>query len=119
MTLDIDPTKINTDNMPCILVAIIAELQNINTAIANNTQASTIADNAIITRITSIEQTLNDHDKYFWGPIRLSKCHIIPFIRNNKYAMVMLFAIVTFWMSAIDYVVRAAQWALQPPLKFP
>ncbi len=117
--LEIDPASITKDNIPSILGAIVIELRSINQRLDDGLKQDQTNAEEINARLHKVEQTLESHEKVFWGPIRISKCHIIPFIKNNKYAMAMLFAVVTFWMSAIDYAVRAVQWALQPPLKFP
>ncbi len=117
--LEIDPASITKDNIPSILGAIVIELRSINQRLDDGIKQDQKTAENIDTRLRKVEQTLESHEKVFWGPIRISKCHIIPFIKNNKYAMVVLFTVVTFWMSAIDYIVRAAQWAFQPPLKFP
>jgi len=115
--IDIDPASITKDNIPSVLGAIVIELKSINKRLDDGLEQDKKTAETIDTRLKTVEQTLQDHDKYFWGPIRISKCHIIPFLKNNKYAMAMLFTAMTFWISAIDYLVRAIQWALQPPIK--
>lgn len=117
--LEIDPASITKDNVPSILGAIVIELRSINQRLDDGIKQDKKTAETIDARLKKVEQTLESHEKIFWEPIRISKCHIIPFIKNNKYAMVVVFTVMTFWISAIDYVVRAVQWAFQPPFKLP
>ena len=115
--LEIDPASITKDNVPSLLGAIVIELRAINQRIDEGIKQDKETAESIDARLKKVEQTLDSHEKVFWGPIRISKCHILPFLKNNKYAVTAMFMAMTFWMSAIDYLVRAIQWALQPPIK--
>lgn len=115
--LEIDPATITKDNIPSILGAIVVELRAINQKIDDGLKQDLQTASAIDARLQKVEQTLDSHEKMFWGPIKISKCHVIPFLKNNKYVVTFVFAAATFWMSAIDYIVRAVQWAFQPPFK--
>lgn len=115
--LEIDPASITKDNIPSILGAIVTELRAINQKIDDGIKQDLQTALAIDARLQKVEQTLDSHEKMFWGPIKISKCHVIPFLKNNKYVVTLFFAAATFWLSAVDYIVRAVQWAFQPPFK--
>jgi hypothetical protein len=115
--LEIDPARITKDNIPYVLGAIVVELRAINEKIDNGINKDHEETEKINNRLLTVEETLACHEKYFWGPIKLSRCQIIPFLKRNKYAVIATFSIATSWLAAVDYLVRAAQWAMNPPFK--
>ncbi len=122
--VEIDPAKITKDNVPSILGALVVEMKAMNSKIdetmkeANDSIEGKIT--AINGRLDTIDKTLKEHERIFWGPLRISRCEIVPFLWRNKIALIALWLILSVWVSAIDWGVRALQWGnALPPLKLP
>lgn len=118
-TFDIDPSTITKESMPAVLGAIVNELKTLNQKIENSFNEMTKSTACLENRVSTIEETLRLHERYFWGPIKLSRCEILPFIWRNKAVLLVLLGVASSWLAVVDYAVRAVQWAVTPPIVFP
>lgn len=120
---DINPAEITEDNIPSVLGAIVVELKALNVKVDQRMQG--IEDkvegrlNGIDQRLDSIDKTLADHEKLLWGPLRMSKDTLWPLIWKNKLILILIWFLISVWISAIDWVVRGTQWTYFSPLKLP
>lgn len=62
------------------------------------------------------KQILEEHEECL-QIFRFSRCKLIPWIGRNRWAMIALFAIVSAWISSLDWLNRWLQWTLFPPIK--
>ena len=109
---DIKPAEITEDNIPSVLGAIVVELKALNLKVDQRMQG-------IDQRLDSIDKTLADHEKLLWGPLRMSKDTLWPLIWKNKLILILIWFLISVWISAIDWVVRGTQWTYFSPLKLP
>ena len=97
----INPTDITTENIPIVLGIILMELKEIK---EKNTNMEI--------KFSEIEKKIDTHTKFF-EIFNFSKCKVIPFLMQNKLLFGFLFAIVSFWISILtfmmDWISRAIQ----------
>lgn len=111
--MKIDPSNITDENIPAVLGAIVVELQNLPERLEINmnatNQALTMQVESIENRLCNIEAVLREHDRIFWKPIKISRCEVIPFMKKNKWLLLGLWSMISIWLGAIDWIVRAIQ----------
>lgn len=146
--LIIDPALITKENMPQILAAIVIELRRMNTKIdermagakegmddrlgkcetrledIEETLGKPLADcttrrQANEKRLLDVETILAEHESILWGPLKLTTKQILPMLWRYRLFFGVTGTVLTIWIAAIDWAVRAAQWALEPPLRIP
>ncbi len=109
--VQIDPASITEDNVASVLGALVVEIQNMNNKIdekmdiTNRTIDEKIGN--LSGRLIVIENTLREHENMFWGPFRFSRCDLFPFIWRHKWLLLLLWTLLSVWVSAIDYVVKS------------
>jgi hypothetical protein len=137
--LDIDPSTITPENIPSVLGAMVNELRNINQKMDGrfDVLTSSIASQGVILtamnlqvtiltsmnerlvlaekRLCEIDDTLENHERIFWTPLKVTGRDLLPWMWRNKGAMAVIIATI----AGIDWVVRAIQWALVPPVNLP
>lgn len=146
--LIIDPTRITVENMPQILGAIVVELRRMNNKIDQNIAAfegkiedrlkdcerkiegieegiglplddCTERRETNEKRLLDVEAILSEHEKILWGPLKLTTKQILPLIWKYKLFVGVSVTVLTLWIAGIDWIVRGAQWTLQPPIVIP
>jgi len=124
--LDIDPTTITPENIPAILGAMVNELRNMNlkmdtrfdvlTASLSSQGVVLTAMNLQVTilssmnerlvlvekRLCEIDDTLENHERIFWTPLKVTGRDLLPWMWRNKAAMAVIIATI----AGIDWVVN-------------
>lgn len=95
----IDPASITEDNVAVVLGALVVEIQNMDSKIDERIEC-------LGNRLIVIENTLREHENLFWGPFRFSRCDLAPFMWKHKWLLLLIWILLSMWVSAIDYVVR-------------
>jgi hypothetical protein len=99
--INIDLTNITKENSPVILSAIITKLNELDEKIDNT------------------DVKLTEHDRCL-EVLKFGTCKLFPWIARNKWIIVLVFIILSLYLSAINFssewASRWIQWAFYPPI---
>lgn len=90
--LSIDPTEIDDSNLKSVMVAFLFQMS-----------AFEEKQNTLISDVAEIRDLLQ--------VFKLSRCNLLPWISRNRW----LLATIISSYAALDWIIRAIQWALFPP----
>ena len=94
--IQIDPSKITEENIPVVLGVIITKLDD---------QGEDIR---------KIKDEMIEYNRYA-TVVRFSFCSFLPWIKRNKITITHGLALVTSYISILDWLNRWLQWSFLPP----
>lgn len=89
----------------------MVEIQNLNDKIDEKLDITNETLNkkieCLAERLAVIENTLQKQEDMFWRPLKFSFCDLLPFIWKNKWILILIWTMLSIWISVIDYAVRS------------
>lgn len=95
MVPPIDPSNINHDNIPIVLGVILTQQENMDK------------------KLDDMMVKLEEHDECL-EIFKFSKCKVIPWVSSNRWVITAIFALLSIWISGLDWLNRALQWSYFP-----
>jgi hypothetical protein len=113
-----DPTQINNGNVPIVLGSLVTTVQSMHSE--NRKDLRDLKEdnqrqfNEVKEILADHGRILEEHEKCL-EMFRFSQCKVLPWINNNKWLLVILFSLITFYFSTMDWLNRWLQWTFAPP----